>query len=197
MNNWPKWFPYPISWIRGFALTYTLAVLVGSQIPFRYNPFRHNSAFLVVLIQAWVTVPFLFTFLHWVIGSIVKFLLAHLPTHPKLEFVRQYLADRWSGRQSHWREGLNAFIVSFAAFVITAFVLVCLLPVPERTDFFYEGADSFSEYQFFLLRRNIFFLRLNLVPIGMLIVSPYLYQYDLWVRHGRAAKSASKVKAQE
>ncbi len=186
MNNWPKWLPYPISWIRAFGLTYILTALVWSQFPF-----QHSGSFLVVLIGAWVTVPFLFTFFHWAVSSVGKFSLARLPANPRLDFVRQYLSDRLSGKLPHWREGLNAFIVSFVAFVVTVFVLAYLLPVPSRVDVAYE-------YELILLRRNILYLRREMIPIGMLIISAYLYQYDLWARHRRAAKSATaRAKTQE
>ena len=183
--SWPAWLPYPISWLRGFGLTYALTVLVKSQFPL-----QHSDAILAVLIGAWVTVPFLFTFFHWSIAAVVKLLLTYLPTHPKLNPVRQYLTERWAGlERAHWKEGLNAFIVSFVAFLVSVLVIAFLLPAPSRTEA--------SEYGTYLLRYNILSLRRELIPIGMLIVSPYLYQYDLWVRHRRAVKSASKTKQQK
>lgn len=185
MNTWPKWLPYPISWIRAFGLTYALTVLVKSQFPL-----QHSDSVFAVLIGAWTTVPFLFAFFHWVIASVARFLLTHLPAHPKLAPVRQYLTDRWSGSErSHWREGLNAFIVSFAAFVVSFLVVSFLTPVPSKADAY--------EYGSYLLRRNVLRLRLDTIPIGMFLVSAYLYQYDLWTRHRRALKSAAKAKAQE
>ncbi len=184
MNTWPKWLPYPISWIRAFSLTYILTALVWSQFPF-----QHSGSFLVVLIGAWVTVPFLFTFFHWAVSSVGKFSLARLPAHPKLNFVRQYLSDRLSGKLPHWREGLNAFIVSFVAFIVSFLIVSYLTPVPSRADAYEYGSS--------LLRRNLLRLRLDIIPIGMLIISTYLYQYDLWARHRRAAKSAAKAKSSE
>lgn len=181
MNTWPKWLPYPISWMRALGLTYALTVLVKSQFPL-----RQNDSVFAVLIAAWITVPFLFTFFHWVIASVARFLLTHLPAHPNLATVRQYLTDRWSGSErSHWREGLNAFIISFVAFVVSFLVVSFLTPVPSKTDAY--------EYGSYLLRRNVLRLRLDIIPIGMLVVSTYLYQYDLWARHRRAVKSAAKV----
>lgn len=167
-------------------MTYVITALVWSQLPF-----QHSGSFLVVLIGAWVTVPFLFTFFHWGVSSSGRFLLARLPAHPKLNFGRQYLADRLSGKLSHWREGLNAFIVSFVAFFVTVFILAYLLPVPSKADVSYE-------YELTLLRRNILYLRREMIPIGMFLVSAYLYQYDLWARHRRAAKSAAdRAKTQQ
>ena len=186
MNTWPKWLPYPISWIRALGLTYTLTVLVKSQFPL-----RQSDSVVAVLIAAWITVPFLFTFFHWAIASVARFLLTRLPAHPKLAPVLQYLTDRWSGSQrSHWREGLNAFIITFVAFVVSFLVVSFLTPVPSKTDAY--------EYGSYLLRRNVLRLRLDIIPIGMLLVSAYLYQYDLWARHRRAVKSAAKkAKTQE
>lgn len=185
MNTWPKWLPYPISWMRAFGLTYTLTVLVKSQFPL-----QHSDSVAAVLIGAWTTVPFLFTFFHWAIASIARFSLTHLPAHPKLAPARQYLTDRWSGSgRSHWREGLNAFIISFVAFVVSFLVVSYLTPVPSRADAY--------EYGSYLLRRNLLRLRLDIIPIGMFFVSAYLYQYDLWARRRWAAKSVAKAKAQE
>jgi GYF domain 2 len=183
--NWPNFLPYPISWIRAFTLTYIFTALVWSQFPF-----QHSGSVLVVLIGAWVTLPFLFTFFHWVVASAVRLVLKYLPASPKIESVRQYLVGRLPtlGR-SHWREGLNAFIVGFVAFVVSIFVIAYLLPVPSKVEA--------SEYGVLLLRRNILYLRREMIPIGMFLVSAYLYQYDLWVRHRRAVKSAAKAKAQE
>ncbi|MEG3861037.1 DUF4339 domain-containing protein [Microcoleus sp. herbarium12] len=186
MNTWPKWLPYPISWIRAFGLCYALTALVKSQFPL-----QHSDGVAAVLIGAWTTVPFLFTFFHWAIASVAKFLLKHLPAHPKLAPVRQYLTDRWSGSErSHWREGLNAFIISFVAFIVSFLVVSYLTPVPSRADADYARG-------FYVLRRNVLRLRLDIISIGMFFVSAYLYQYDLWARHRRTVKSAAKAKAQE
>jgi GYF domain 2 len=145
---------------------------------------------LVALIGAWVTVPFLFTFFHWVIASAVRLFLKHLPAHPKLDSIRQYLLGRLPALgRSHWREGLNAFIVGFVAFIASVFFIGYLLPVPGRVEA--------SEYGILLLRRNILYLRREMIPIGMFLASVCLYQYDLWIRHRRAVKSAAKAKAQK
>jgi hypothetical protein len=182
--SWPTWLPYPISWIRAFALNFILVSLFQSHVPF-----RHSSGVLVALVGAWVTVPFLFAFFHWTIAFVVTILLAHLPTHPKLDLPRKYLEDRFLGlKRSHWREGLNAFIVTFVAFIVSAF-LVSLVPVP--------GQHVTYEYDLYLLRQATLRRRFDLIPIGMVIISAYLYQYDLWARQRRAAKQAAKTKAQE
>ncbi len=183
--TWPKWLPYPISWMRALGLTYALTALVKSQFPL-----QNSDSVFAVLFGAWATVPFLFAFFHWAIASAVKFLLTHLPAHPKLAPVRQYLTDRWpSLERSHWKEGLNALIVSFVAFVISAFVVSCLVPVPSKADAY--------EYDFYWLRRIMIKLKFDIIPIGMLIISAYLYQYDSWARHRRAAKLAAKSKTQK
>jgi hypothetical protein len=185
-TTWPKWLPYPISWIRALGLNYALTVLVRSSFPL-----QHSDSVFVVLLGAWTTVPFLFTFFHWAIASAVKFLLAHLPAHPRLAPVRQYLTDHGpSLERSHWKEGLNALIISFVAFVISFFVISYLTPVPSRTDADYSQG-------FYLLRRSVLQLRLGIIPIGMFFVSAYLYQYDLWARRRRAAKSVAKAKTPE
>lgn len=184
MNTWSKWLPYPISWLRAFGLTYALTVLVNSKL-------LHGDSVFAALIGAWTTLPLLFSFFYWAIACVARSVLTHLPVHPTLAPVREYLTDNWSGSErSHWREGLNAFIVSFVAFIVTVFVLAYLLPAPSK-------ADVADEYELLILRQNILYLRREMIPIGMFLVSAYLYQYDLWVRHRRAVKSAAKTKAQE
>ena len=176
---WPAWLPYPISWIRAFGLTYTLVFLVKTQFPLQYS-----DSILAVLIGAWIAVPPLFAFFHWAIASVITFLLARLPVYPKLDTVRNYLSDRLPNlRRSHWREGVNALIVSFVAFAVSAFVLSYVLPAPSK-EFAYEN-DAY------LLRRSILRLRFDLIPMGMVIISAYLYQYDLWARQRRATKQAN------
>jgi GYF domain 2 len=184
MNNWPKWLPYPISWIRAFVLNSVLVSLFWSHIPF-----RRGSSVIVALVGAWVAVPFLFAFFHWAIASIVTFVLARLPTHPKLDLLRRYLSDRLPDlRRAHWREGLNAFIVTFVAFVVAACV-VSVIPVPSK--------QVAYEYDLYLLRRSMLRLSIDLMPTAMVVIAAYLYQYDLWARRRRAVKVKSAVKAQE
>ncbi|MEG4427083.1 MULTISPECIES: DUF4339 domain-containing protein [unclassified Microcoleus] len=116
-------------------------------------------------------------------------MLAYLPAHPKLAPVRQYLTDRSGLERSHWREGLNALIVSFVAFAVTILVLAHVLQIHR-----YNDADDFESM---VLRQDILQFAREMIPIGMFFVSTYIYQYDLWARHRRAAKLAAKAKAQE
>lgn len=184
MNNWPKWLPYPISWIRAFALNSVLIVLFWSRIPF-----RHSSSVVIALVSAWVAVPFLFAFFHWAVAAVAEFLLVRLPVHPNLSTVRQYLGDRLPELQRpHWREGLNAFIVALVAFLASAFI-VSFVPVPSK--------EIAYEYDMYLLRRSMLRLSIDLMPIAMVIIAAYLYQYDLLVRRWRAAKTSAKSQPQK
>lgn len=179
--KWPKGLPYPISWIRALALTSALVFLVKSQLPLRYD-----DSIFAVLIGAWVTVPFLFEFFRWAIALISKNLLTHLPAHPKLDPFRQYLTNHQPNlSQGHWKEGLNAFIIAFVAFAVSTLVVSFLLPVPGKTYAY--------DYDLYSLRRGLLRLRIDVIPIGMLIISAYLYQYDLWARSRRAAKLAKQA----
>jgi len=104
----------------------------------------------------------------------------HLPTNPSLENLRQHLTTWSNSKQPLWKEGLNAFIISFVTSILVTFVVFSVIRGPSRLE-----AYQNNSYE---LRQAIIQVRFVVIPIGMTILSAYLYQYDLWARRRRAAK---------
>lgn len=132
--------------------------------------------FFILLGFAWIVQPFLFTFFHYLVACSVEFAIANLPSQtPKRERIYLWLVSkRCLGIWKHWREGLNAFIVTFAAFFLSLFVAAIFIASP---------AD-----------RQESLWKLNIALYSLPISAAYLYQYDTWVRQRRTAKLASQAK---
>lgn len=173
--SWPAWFPYPISCLKGFVLSYAFTSTVRAQFPV-----QSAESLAPVLIGGWIWVALLFSFFHWVFTSGTNLLLTYLPQKPSFDNLRQHLTTWSSSKRSHWKEGLNAFIISFATSVLVSFVVFLVIPAPSRQD-----AYSNNSYE---LRQIMIQVRFALIPIGMTIISAYLYQYDLWARQRKVAK---------
>ena len=129
----------------------------------------------------------LFTFFHWVFAFTVDLALRHLPTNPSLENLRQHLTTWSNSKQPLWKEGLNAFIISFVTSILVTFVVFSVIRGPSRLE-----AYQNNSYE---LRQAIIQVRFAVIPIGMTILSAYLYQYDLWARRRRAAKKERRSPA--
>ena len=123
---------------------------------------------------------FLFSFLHWASAFVINLLLTHLPQSPSLESLRQHLTTWSSSKKPHWKEGLNAFIISFVTSILVSFVVFSIIPAPSRLDAYKHNAYE--------LRQTMIQVRFTLIPIGMTVASAYLYQYDIWARQRRATK---------
>jgi len=173
--SWPAWLPHPISCLKGFVLSYAFTSTVRSQFPL-----QPGENIVPILIVAWIWVVFLFSFLHWAFAFIVNLLLTRLPQNPSLESLRQHLTNWSSSRGSHWKEGLNAFIISFVTSIPVSFIVFLIIPAPSRFDAY--------QYNAYALRQAMIQVRFTLIPIGMTVISAYLYQYDIWARHRRTAK---------
>jgi hypothetical protein len=173
--SWPAWLPYPISCLKGFVLSYAFTSTVKSQFPV-----QAREDVVPILIGAWIWVVLLFTFCHWVFAFAVDLALRHLPTNPSLENLRQHLTTWSNSKQPLWKEGLNAFIISFVTSIFVTFVVFSVIRGPSRLE-----AYQNNSYE---LRQGIIQVRFAIIPIGMTILSAYLYQYDLWARRRRAAK---------
>ena len=173
--SWPAWLPYPISWLKGFVLSYAFTSTVKSQFPL-----QPGDSIVPILIVAWIWVVFLFSFLHWASAFVINLLLTHLPQSPSLESLRQLLTTWSSSKKPHWKEGLNAFIISFVTSILVSFVVFSIIPAPSRLD-----AYKYNAYE---LRQTMIQVRFALIPIGMTVISAYLYQYDIWARQRRATK---------
>jgi hypothetical protein len=161
--------------LKGFVLSYAFASTVKSQFPV-----QAREDVVPILIGAWIWVVLLFTFFHWVFAFAVDLALRHLPTNPSLENLRQHLTAWSNSKQPLWKEGLNAFIISFVTSILVTFVVFSVIRGPSRLEAYQN--DSYE------LRQAIIQVRFAVIPIGMTILSAYLYQYDLWARQRRAAK---------
>jgi hypothetical protein len=164
--SWPAWFPYPISWLRGFVLSRSFGFFVISGIPEVSN----TGDFFILLAVAWLVQPFLFTFFHYMTAATIEAAITGLPGQtPNYDRIHQWLTSkRCSGTWRHWREGLNAFVVLFFGFFFSLFVGALIIATP-----------SDRESSMWKLR-----IALYCLPVA----TAYLYQYDLWARQRRAAK---------
>jgi hypothetical protein len=162
---WPAWLPHRISCLKGFVLSYAFTSAVKSEFPL-----RPGESIVPILIAGWIWVALLFTFFNWA----SSFVASYLPQKLRL-----------SAKQPPWKEGLNAFIISFVASILVSFVVFAIIPAPS---------SKFDVYRHntYKLRQAVMQLRFTVIPIGMTVVSAYLYQYDLWTRQRRAAKQEGR-----
>jgi hypothetical protein len=132
--------PYAMSWLRGLVLVYRLGYLIDINYP------RYFLAILAILVASWVAVLFLFTFFSYMIA--IEFTIAHLPDRViGYKQIYKWLAARRSAENwSHWREGLNASIVTFVGFAVSLSVSLFLLPAPYGS----------ATLDYYLLKRSIF-----------------------------------------
>ena len=169
--SWPAWFPYPISWLRGFVLSRSFGFFVISGI----SEVSNTGDFFILLTVAWLVQPFVFTFLHYLTAATIEAAITRLPSQvPNYDHIHQWLASkRCSGTWRHWKEGLNAFVVLFFGFFFSLFVGALIIAAP-----------SDRESSMWKLR-----IALYCLPVA----TAYLYQYDLWARQRRAAKQERRL----
>ncbi|EGK84225.1 DUF4339 domain-containing protein [Microcoleus vaginatus PCC 9802] len=168
--SWPAWFPYPISWLRGFVLSRSFGFFVISGIPEVSN----TGDFFILLTVAWLVQPFLFTFLHYLSATTIEAAIIGLPSQvPNYDRIHQWLTSkRCSGTWRHWREGLNAFVVLFFGFFFSLFVGALIIAAPSD--------------------RESSMWKLTIALSCLPVATAYLYQYDLWARQRRAAKQEKR-----
>jgi hypothetical protein len=171
--SWPAWFPYPISWLRGFVLSRSFGFFVISGI----SEVSNTGDFFILLTVAWLVQPFVFTFLHYLTAATMEVAITRLPSQvPNYDPIHKWLTSkRCSGTWRHWREGLNAFVVLFFGFFFSLFVGALIIAAP-----------SDRESSMWKLR-----IALYCLPVA----TAYLYQYDLWARSLRAAKQERRSPA--
>jgi hypothetical protein len=178
--SWPAWFPYPISCLKGFVLSYAFTSAVKSEFPL-----QPGESIVPILVAGWIWVALLFTFFNWASTFVVNLLLVHLPQNPTFESLRQRLTAWSNTKQPPWKEGLNAFIISSVASILVSFVVFAIIPAPpSRFDVYRHNT--------YKLRQTMIQVRFTLIPIGMTVISAYFYQYDLWVRQRRATKQEAR-----
>ncbi len=72
--KWPAWFPYPISWLRAFALAQSFSFVLRRGIPFVSD----DIGFLTLLLAAWLIQLPLFFICHFLAVKILNPLLIML-----------------------------------------------------------------------------------------------------------------------
>jgi hypothetical protein len=101
--SWPAWFPYPISWLKGFVLSYAFTSTVRDQFPLPPG--------LIVATGR------------------TGLLLMSQSAKPQNLSLGMPVLTTWSNtKQPPWKEGLNAFIISFVASILVSFVVFTIVP---------------------------------------------------------------------
>ncbi|MEO9125916.1 MAG: glycoside hydrolase family 24, partial [Microcoleus sp.] len=124
--KWPAWFPYPISWLRAFALAQSFSFVLRRGIPFASD----DIGFLTLLLAAWLIQLPLFFVAHFLAVKILNPLLTILPSR---NAKGRKFKRRHTGIRSHFREGLNAVVVIFFAFNLALLVQIALFYWPARS----------------------------------------------------------------
>jgi muramidase (phage lysozyme) len=190
--KWPVWFPYPISWLRAFALAQSFSFAVNKGISFVSD----DISFLMLLLGAWLVQLPLFFVAHFVAVKILNPLLMLLPG--RLRIARKFKRRR-TGWRSHLQEGLNALVVIFITFHLAMLVQLAIFYWPARS---IDPAQLLAnlltltnvaiagEYDFWLVRFAA------ALPSLTLLAAP-IYQYDFRVRRMRLAKKLAEIAEME
>ncbi|WP_333282569.1 MULTISPECIES: glycoside hydrolase family 24 protein [unclassified Microcoleus] len=186
--KWPAWFPYPISWLRAFALAQSFSFVLRKGIPFVSD----DIGFLTLLLAAWLIQLPLFFVCHFLAVKILNPLLSVLPG--RFRAARKF-KRRHTGVRSHLREGLNAVAVIFVAFNLALLVQLALFYWPARSidpAQFLAGLSTLTnvaiagEFDFWLLK-------LAGALSSLTLLAAPLYQYDFRVRRMRAARKLAEI----
>lgn len=186
--KWPAWFPYPISWLRAFALAQSFSFIVNRGI----SSASDDIGFLTLLLAAWLVQFPLFFVLHFFAVTILNPILTLLPG--RFGIARKFQRRR-TGMRSHFREGLNALVVLFMAFTLSLLVQIAIFYSQARSldlGQFLAGISTLTnvalagEFDFWLLR-------LAGVLSSLTLLAAPLYQYDFRVRRLRAAQKLAEI----
>ena len=190
--KWPAWFPYPISWLRAFALAQSFSFVLRKGIPVVSD----DIGFLTLLLTAWlIQFPLFFVF-HFLAVKILNPLLTMLPG--RFRIARKF-KRRHTGVRSHFREGLNAVVVIFFAFNLSLLVQLALFYWPARSidpAQFLTGISTLTnvaiagEFDFWLIKL------VGTLSSLTLLAAP-LYQYDFRVRRMRVARKLAQIAEME
>lgn len=190
--KWPAWFPYPISWLRAFALAQSFSFVLRQGIPVVSD----DIGFLTLLLAAWLIQFPLFFVCHFLAVKILNPLLSVLPGRFR---VARKFKRRHTGVRSHFREGLNAVVVIFFAFNLSLLVQLALFYWPARSidpAQFLTGISTLTnvaiagEFDFWLIK-------LAGALSSLTLLAAPLYQYDFRVRRMRAARKLAEIAEME
>ncbi|WP_333213076.1 glycoside hydrolase family protein [Microcoleus sp. S36b_A4] len=190
--KWPGWLPYPISWLRAFALAQSFSFVLRRGIPFVSD----NIGFLTLLLAAWlIQLPLFFVF-HLFAVKILNPLLIMLPERFRVarKFKRRHI-----GIRSHLREGLNAVVVIFFAFNLSLLVQLAIFYWPARSIDPAQLLTGISTLTNVAVAGELDFWLSKLAGIlsSLTLVAAPLYQYDFRVRQMRAARKLAEISEME
>ncbi len=190
--KWPAWFPYPISWLRAFALAQSFSFVLRKGIPLVSD----DIGFLTLLLTAWLIQFPLFFVCHFLAVKILNPLLTMLPA--RFRIARKF-KRRHTGVRSHFREGLNAVVVIFFAFNLSLLVQLALFYWPARSidpAQLLAGLSTLTnvaiagEFDFWLIK-------LAGALSSLTLLAAPLYQYDFRVRRMRVARKLAEIAEME
>ncbi|WP_333323978.1 glycoside hydrolase family protein [Microcoleus sp. POL10_C6] len=190
--KWPAWFPYPISWLRAFALAQSFSFVLRRGIPFVSD----YIGFLTLLLAAWlIQLPLFFVF-HLFAVKILNPLLIMLPGRFR---VARKFKRRHTGIRSHLREGLNAVVVIFFAFNLSLLVQLAIFYWPARSIDPAQLLTGISTLTNVAVAGELDFWLSKLAGVlsSLTLVAAPLYQYDFRVRRMRAARKWVEISEME
>ncbi|WP_333081537.1 MULTISPECIES: glycoside hydrolase family protein [unclassified Microcoleus] len=190
--KWPAWFPYPISWLRAFALAQSFSFVLRRGIPFVSD----DIGFLTLLLAAWlIQLPVFFVF-HLFAVKILNPLLIMLPGRFRVarKFKRRHTSIR-----SHLQEGLNAVVVIFFAFNLSLLVQLAIFYWPARSIDPAQLLTGISTLTNVAVAGELDFWLSKLAGVlsSLTLVAAPLYQYDFRVRRMRAARKWVEISEME
>lgn len=190
--KWPAWFPYPISWLRAFALAQSFSFVLRRGIPFVSD----NIGFLSLLLAAWLIQLPVFFVCHFLAVKILNPLLIMLPGRFR---VARKFKRRHTGIRSHLREGLNAVVVIFFAFNLSLLVQLAIFYWPARSIDPAQLLTGISTLTNVAIAGELDFWMIKLAGVlsSLTLVAAPLYQYDFRVRRMRAARKLAEISEME
>ena len=189
--KWPAWLPYPISWLRAFALAQSFSFVLRRGIPFASD----DIGFLTLLLAAWLIQLPLFFVAHFLVVKILNPLLSMLPDRFR---VARKFQRRHTGVRSHFREGLNAVVVIFLAFNLSLLVQIALFYWPARSIDPAKLLTGISTLTNIAIAGELDFWLVKLAALSSLtLLAAPLYQYDFRVRRMRADRKLAEIAEME
>jgi muramidase (phage lysozyme) len=190
--KWPAWFPYPISWLRAFALAQSFSFVLRQGIPVVSD----DIGFLTLLLAAWLIQLPLFFVCHFLAVKILNPLLTMLPG--RFRIARKF-KRRHTGVRSHFREGLNAVVVIFFAFNLSLLVQLAIFYWPARAIDPAQFLTNISTLTNVAIAGEFDFWLIKLAGAlsSLTLLAAPLYQYDFRVRRMRVARKLAEIAEME
>ncbi|WP_333328333.1 glycoside hydrolase family protein [Microcoleus sp. LAD1_D3] len=190
--KWPAWFPYPISWLRAFALALSFSFVLRRGIPFVSD----DIGFLTLLLAAWLIQLPVFFVCHFLAVKILNPLLIMLPGRFR---VARKFKRRHTGIRSHLREGLNAVVVIFFAFNLSLLVQLAIFYWPARSIDPTQLLTGISTLTNVAIAGELDFWLSKLAGAlsSLTLLAAPLYQYDFRVRRMRVARKWVEISEME